>query len=369
MILALALAATGLAGCIENPDWLNSTDAEVSALEHRGVADASASSWSEGAELIGILAVETREQMDPRLAADPEVGNGLAPAWWYVYCATQQEMPESEASSASGAAGGENATVESVSMVRAFKVMADGTVTSEDDAAEMAAGFEHDMAEALGEWSVDSTDALAAAKADESFRAAAEGMNATLIQGVARHEGTTAWWFAAASASGMVVASVDAVTGELIEVKPFDMGWQMPTFEMAARDPAEWVAEPIHIEGEDFAEPGAESVEYPFETMGPMYGPMAITFSPMFPTDGLHWAILDEDGERVVDGHLAGWGGSGDSEAEVVLEEAGAYTLAFEYMSSPPIGAPLPLGNGVDYAFTFDLVPGEPAEDEDEETQ
>lgn len=369
MILALALAATGLAGCIENPNWLNSTDAEVSALEHRGVADASASSWSEGAELIGILAVETREQMDSRLVADPEVGNGLAPAWWYVYCATEQEMPESEASSASRASGGEEATVESVSMVRAFKVMADGTVTSEDDAAEMAAGFEHDMAEALGEWSVDSTDALAAAKADDSFRAAAEGMNATLIQGVARHEGTTAWWFAAASASGMVVASVDAVTGALIEVKPIDMGWQMPAFEMAARDPAEWVAEPIHIEGEDFAEPGAESAEYAFETMGPMYGPLVIDYSVGAPGDGLHWAILDANDEIVAVDHLGGWMESGGSyEMEVVIEEPGTYRLVFEYMSMLPT-TPLPLGNGVDYAFTFDLLPGEPAEDEDEETQ
>ena len=369
IILALAVVATGLAGCIQNPDWLNSSDLEVSALEHRELADAAAFSWNEDAVLIGILAVETTEQVDPRLAPDQQVGNGLAPAWWYVYCADEAEEAMGDAKGGS-ADGGEGMKGEMTSVTRAFKVLADGTVSSEDDAAAMAAGFDHEMAQAVGAFELDSSDALAKAAADESFRAAVEGANATMIEGLARHEGRAAWWFGAGSMSGFVVATVDAVTGELVDVKPFQMDFAMPAFEMAARDPATWTAEPVHLEGEGTAAAGDAPAEYAFETVGPMWGEMIVEYRFELPTDGLHLAVLDEEGELVAADHIGGWEGEGAYTFDVQIEEAGAYTLVVEYMSSMvptgPLG--LPVGGAAQYFFTLDLMPGEmPAEDEEED--
>jgi len=367
ILLAFALASTALAGCIQNPDWLNRADVETTAAEQRALADAAAASWSEGAELIGILGIETREQVDPRIDADPEVGNGRAPAWWYVYCA--DETTQETTTEASATRDGEETTAyASMPMVRAFKVTADGAVSSEQDAETMAAGFSHEMAEAVGEWTLDSDAALTVAKGDDGFRAAAEGMNATLLEGLARHDGRTAWWFAAASASGMVVATVDALTGELVDVRPLDFKMPVPSFEMAAQDPAHWIPEPIHLEGEGVAASGDMPFELPFSTTGPMYGTMLIDHMAEFPTDGLHWAVLDADGEIVAVDHVGGWRGAYEYEGEVHIEDAGDYTLVIEYMSSAPLPVPTPGIGSVTYAFSLDLVGDLPVDEDEEES-
>lgn len=356
--LVLAFAATSMAGCIENLTALASSDAEVSAMENRGAADAAAADWNENAELIGVMAFELTESSEERIMPDPEVGNGLAPAWWYVYCATSWSEAKAEAKGADGAATTSEKEMSGVPMVRAFKVTADGTVTSEDDAAAMAAGFDHEMAQTIEAWSVDSNDALASAKGDESFQKVAEGFNASVVEGVASHDGMTAWWFAAMSADGFVVATVDALTGELLEVESIDMNMEIPSFEWGARDPEMWTAQPVHLEAEGVAEPEGEPLQLPFSTSGPVFGPLEIVFDQMFPTDGLHWAILDSEGELVAVDHVRSWSGGSAYSADVELEDAGDYTFTLYYMSWMPGPVSTPLAQGVAYAFTLDLEPG-----------
>lgn len=362
-LLALAFATTALAGCIENPLTAMRSDVEVSAFEHADLANGAAEDWKKGAQLIGIMAFELSQPGDDaQIMADPEVGNGLAPAWWYIYCAPDAMAKDHDDDDARGAASSDGeASVAAMSMVRAFRVTADGTVTSEDDAAAMAAGYEHETAEALGEIKIDSTDALGAAKADERFRKVAEGFNASVVEGVARHEDMPAWWFAAMSADGFVVATVDAVTGELLVVESMDMDFEMPTFEWGARDPEMWSAEPVHLEAEGVAEPDGEPLEMPFTATAPMVGMLTIDYSQTYPTDGLHWAILDAEGEIVNADHLRSWYGDDSYEADIAIEKAGDYTFTIFYMSwTPAFPGPLPpvLADGVEYSFTLDLEPG-----------
>lgn len=369
LFLALALVAAGLAGCIQNPDWLNSADVEVSAREHRALADAAAASWHEGAALLGVLAIETRESIDPRLALDPEVGNGRAPAWWYVYAAPQSASMNATPSAASRDAGGETTTYAAEAPnVRAFKVTSDGAVSSEEDAAALAAGYGgHEMAEVLGEWTLDSDAALAVAKGDDGFRGAAEGVNATLLAGLARHEGRASWWFGAASAGGFVLATVDAVTGELVEVKPLDVRAMAPTFEMAARPPVEWIPEPVVLEGEGVAAPGAMAAEFPFATRGAMSGPIVLEYMGQFPIDGLHWSVMDAEGKAVAYDHVTAWRGGGVHEGEIELEKAGDYVLRIEYMAGVPLFGPVPTPGSVTYTFLVELMPGLAVDADEEE--
>ena len=365
VLLAAALVSTALAGCMEAPAFLNTSEIEVSAFEHRGRADDAALAWNEGAKLIGVMAFELTESDEAEISADPEVGNGLAPAWWYVYCAyTDQTMTADE--DPRGDAMGTSQTSMSMPEVRAFRVTADGVVSSEDEAAAMAMGYEHDMAGTLADWKVDSVDALATAKSDASFAKVAEGFNASVVQGVASHEGTTAWFFAAMSADGFVVATVDAVSGALISVEAVDLDMTIPTYEWGARDPATWTAEPITLEGEGYAAPGEKRYEAPLSLTGPMHGMLTIDFHAELPTDGLHWAILDEEGELVAVDHVRSWTGGGEYEADLAIEDAGEYTFTLYYMSSwMPFEVPVGPG-GVDYAFTLELMPGEGEHDDED---
>lgn len=369
-IVALALASTAFAGCIEVPGLLSTSEVEVSAFEHRDLADDAALDWNDKAQLVSVMAFELTQSEADRIEADPEVGNGLAPAWWYVYCAYAQAEDEDEhedEAARGGADGGSTATATTVPVIRVFKVSADGTVSSEEDASLMASSYEHDMAGTLEAWSVDSAIALRAAKADASFEKVAEGFNASVIEGVASHDGETAWWFAAMSADGFVVATVDAITGELIEVKSLDASFAMPTFEWGARDPETWAAEPILLEGEGYAAPGEEPFEAPLSITGEMHGVLTIDFMSELPTDGLHWAILDSEGELIEADHVRSWMGADTYEHELAIEDAGEYTFTLYYMTwgmpfVPPVGP-----GGVDYAFTLELMPGEAEHDEDHE--
>ena len=368
-MIAVALAATAMAGCVENPLTAMSTDAEVSAFENKKLADEAALDWNENAALIGVIAFELTESDEPNVVADPEVGNGLAPAWWFVYCATDSMKEwegEEEETSSMRTMSSEEEMASMGSMVRAFKVTADGTVTSEQDAEAMAMGFQHEMATTVDKLDVDSSDALATAKTDETFRAAAEGFNASVIEGVANHEGVNAWWFAAMSADGFVVATVDAATGELLEVTPIDMDVAIPEFEFGARDPETWIAEPVLIEAEGVAEPGAEPFEAPFYAGDKMHGTLVIDFDTMWPTDGLHWAILDSEGEIVEVDHVRSWMGGSSYEIELALDEPGDYTFTLYYMSWAPTPIGTPLESGVAYSLVLDLQPGEMEHEEDD---
>lgn len=366
LLLAVALASTALAGCMEAPAFLNTSDVEVSAFEHRDRAEKAALAWNEHAVLVSVMAFELTESPEARIDPDPEVGNGLAPAWWYVYCAAGEAKAEADSEEARGDADTTTTmTATSMPEIRAFKVTADGTVSSEDDAAAMATGYSHDMAGDLGDWTIDSTAALEKAKTDESFTKVAEGFNASVVEGVASHEGTTAWFFAAMSADGFVVATVDALTGELLDVSAIDMGMTVPTFEFGARDPATWTAEPIHLEGEGYAAPGEEAFEAPLSVVGPMHGTLTVDYMSELPTDGLHWAIMDAEGELVDGDHLRSWIGGDSYEYELGIDEPGEYTFTIFYMSWTPLMVPVGPG-GVDYSFALDLMAGEHEDEEDD---
>jgi hypothetical protein len=374
LLIALVMAGSALTGCIQNPDWLNTSDAEVSAQENARLANDAALAWNENAVLVGLMAFELSESPDPRIDADPDPGNGLAPAWWYVYCATEEAQAEAEADDEEGfrtGGGEETSSFNMPTSVRAFKVLADGTVTSEEDAEALAAGMDHSMAESIGEWTVDSDDALAAAKADEGFAKVAQGFNATVVEGIAHHEGVTSWWVSAMSVDGFVVATVDAKTGELLEVTPIDMDFDMPEFQWGAANP-ELEGTPVWLEGEGVATAGDEPVETPFTTTSPVHGTMTVDYSADQFGDGLHIAILDADGELVAVDHIGGWGPEqeGTYEFDVELEEAGDYVLSLGYMSSLEFThfVPLPTGGAVEYTYVLDLMPGE-AEHEDDEDE
>jgi hypothetical protein len=343
LIVALALAGSAMAGCIENPDWLNTNSAEVSAFENKAAADEAALAWSPNATLVGVMAFELSETPDPRIDSDPDPGNGLAPAWWYIYCDT-------EAQDAS---------------LKAFKVTSSGNVSSERDAEALAMGMDHSQAKKLGEWSIDSDDALTAAKADESFAKVAQGFNATIVEGVADQEGLTAWWVSAMSVEGFVVASVDAATGELVHVETIDMATKMPDFQWGAANPS-LMGTPVHLEGAGAAGAGDEPAEQAFTTTSPVWGTMSFTYSASAPMDGLHWAITNSDGEWMIEDHLSSWSGDQDDyEMQVEIPDAGDYTLSIGYMSSFGQFIPLPVGGNVDYTFVLDLMPGQMPDDEE----
>ncbi|HUR69830.1 MAG TPA: hypothetical protein VM370_11350 [Candidatus Thermoplasmatota archaeon] len=369
LLIALAFVGTGLTGCIQNPDWLNTSSSEVSARDNLRDADKAALDWSPNARLVGVMAFELAESPDPRIDADPDPGNGLAPAWWYVYCDAAAEKAEAEASTFRSDDNEEKAMAAMQMSLRAFKVTSDGEVTSEKDAEAMAAGMDHSMAQPLGEWSVDSDEALAAAKADEGFAKVANGFNASIVEGIAQIEGADAWWVSAMSADGFVVASVDAVTGELLDVQTMDQDFSMPTFEWGAANP-ELSGTPVYLEGEGSAAAADEAIEVPFWSSGPMHGTMMVTYATSAPMDGLHWAILDSEGEYVTGDHLSNWeGGEGEYEMELEIEDAGDYVLSIGYMSSFPgpnfLPVPTPLGGSVDYSYVLDLMPGEMPDEDD----
>lgn len=341
LMLAMTVAGSALTGCIQNPEWFNTNAAEVSAFQNMAAADGAAAAWSAEAKLIGVMAFELSQTPDPRIDSDPDPGNGLAPAWWYVYV------------------GGKDAKSE----VRAFKVTSDGTVSSEKDAETLAMGVDHDSAAPIEGWVVDSDAALATAKANASFAKVAQGFNATVIEGVAQETGSSdgpTWWFSAMSADGFVVATVSAVTGKLIEVTSLDADFEMPDFEWGAANPA-MMGSPVHLEGDGALASGDEAAAEAFAVTGPVLGTFMIDFSPSMPADGLHWAILDADGEAIAEEHMSSWRGSSDShEIDVEIMDAGEYTLKLSYMSAfgPGFLPVNPLGGSVEYSYVLHLMPG-----------
>lgn len=370
LLLATALASTVVAGCIEAPAFLNASDLEVSSFENRDRADEAALAWNANAKLVSVMAFELTQSNEERILADPEVGNGLAPAWWYVYGAYPEETGRGSDEPSRDAPSMDEARMGAMAMpeLRAFRVTSEGDVSSEDEAAAMAAGYQRqDTIDVIAAWKIDSTDAFAKAKTDEAFAKAAEGFNASVVEGVASYEGTTAWWVAAMSADGFVIATVDAVTGELIGVEAVDLDMTVPTFEWGARDPATWSAEPIHLEGEGYAAPGEQAFEAPLSLAAPMHGTLNIEFYTTLPTDGLYWAILDAEGELVEGDQVRSWMGGGAYEYDdLAIEDAGEYTFTLSYMGwaqmpfVPPVGP-----GGVDYTFTLDLMSGEAEHDEE----
>lgn len=337
LLIAALVASGALAGCVEAPGFLSIADAEATALDNKDLADGAAAAWHPDAKLVGFMTLELTESEDEaRLPPDPEVGNGRALAWWYTYC-LESEGEDME--------------------IRVYKVTADGQVTQEKEAEAMAmaqGGMDMDVLENVA---IDSDAAIGAAKTNDTFRAAAEGFNATVIQGVAVKDDVAEYWIVATSASGMVVASVDAMTGELREVHSMNLDFAIPAWSWGGEEMAMWTGEDVEIEGEGRLDRDASKVEYPFTLGGPSYGVLDLTVGTDLPSDNLRWAIVDGEGEEVAEGWFGGWfSGESDDTMDIEIEKPGAYTLVLGY--APYLGfVPVPAG-GVDYEFTLELEPG-----------
>lgn len=355
LLATFAITSAAFAGCVEAPAFL-SAEVEATAFDAREVADEAAAAWNPKAKLASVMTIELTNSTDARVPADPEVGNGRAMAWWFVYVALSDEAMD----------------------VRAYRV-ADGVATEESDAevlgAAAAAQWDENGMEVIRDWQVDSDAAIAAAKTDDRFRLAAQGFNATVVSGVARHadmhehddeaaarggEGDasahamgsaarTAWWIVAGSVDGIVVALVDATSGALLEVDELDMGFVMPKVDFSSAGVDSFVPAPIHIEDEGELED--EPAEYPFSTVGPVAGEMSFATTGGGLARSASWVILDEEGDAV-----AGPRGFAREEEDfdVELDEGGEYTLVVyerSWLPLPEITGP------VGYEFVLHLDP------------
>lgn len=331
----LAILTTAAAGCIEAPGFLAESDGEVTGLHHRATVDEAAASWSPGAELVSIFALELAEAEEP-FPADPTPGNAEAPMWMYAYVSPQGDS-------------------------RAFRVLADGRIFTVNDtmgAEEYASSSEPIIAIAL-----DSDDALAVARTNASFQAALDGENATLAEGVAHMEGREGWYFTAISDAGTLVAIVDANTGELISVTPFDFGWDFD-WDWGGLEANDYQpTEPVHVEEAGSLDMDTRRAEFPFDVTG-MGGAaeLAILVEKSLPNDGLTWRIVDvREEETVESGSTSRFS---PSSSDVVGAEfdlpPGEYLLVLAYSPSTFVGA-----GAVHYTLTLDV--GGPGVDEETE--
>lgn len=321
----LALLTTAAAGCIEAPAFLAETDGEVTGLHHRAAVDEAAASWAPGAALVSIFTLELAEAEEP-FPADPTPGNAEAPMWVYAYVS-----PEGES--------------------RAFRVLSDGRIFTVNDtmgAEEYASSTEPIVAIAL-----DSDDALAIARSDASFAKALDGANASLAEGVAQMDDRDGWYFTAFSDDDSVIAIVDANTGELVSVTPFDFDWDFDWEWDGLEGNSYQPTEPVHLEESGSVDMQARRAEHPFEVTG-MGGParLEIIAEKSLPNDGLTWRIVDlAEEETVESGSTARFSprSSDVSEAEFDLPP-GEYVLVLSYSPATFVGA-----GAVHYTLTLDV--------------
>jgi hypothetical protein len=316
---ALAFVTLALAGCVAPNDFLNASDQklEISAMEDKELADNAAKAWKTDAVLLSVFAIELSDDKTGDIPTDPSVGNGLSPAWFYAY-----------------ATPGNAAT-------RAFRVTADGRVHAENDTSIAGMGKTAD-AKPITDWRIDSNAALAAANANETFHKALSAPNATLAEGVAHMDGGTCWYFAAISREGGAIAMVDANTGELDSVEPFNMDFaRIPKYAYKGV-PAS--AAPLVVEGKGHVDSAKPKAEFPFTYAGE--GDVAnlkVNYDAMVPTDGVMWKLIGPDGEPIKADGSGSRGG-----AHYVLPEPGEYKLLFSYRTMAPV--PTPFG-GADFSF------------------
>lgn len=301
-LATLALLTPALAGCIDAPGALWDDDGEATALQHRDAADAAASSWAPGAVLVSIFSLESANDNDP-IPVDPTPGNGESPVWFYAY-----RSPEGEP--------------------RAFRVLADGTVLSENET--YGAEAYSDQGTALGELALDSDDAIQVAAADATFAPVLAGEGLTVAEGVARWEGRDGWYFAAMSSAGSALAVVDAATGELVSVDEFDLDFGMDYGDFAQNGFAYGSGEPLHLEANGKLSRAQAEVEHPFEFTG-LPGSMAtldLSIVKELGTESVSWRIVDEEDEVVERGRLSGPPAGKSAEGAWDFELApGDYTL------------------------------------------
>lgn len=202
VMVASLLALPALAGCVGT--------AGATAMEHRSVAGEEASEWSQGASLVQIVGVEGSWNMTTGFAGsmgesgeaywdraedDPNPGNGHAEVWVYRF-------------------------VDSGASEAVFSVAVDesGEVLGVSEG-ERSSGMV-----ALGEWSVDSDEAMEIAlDMNSGLRDASQTENVGLVSVLYQEEDreNPVWRIAGgggdASGGGGGSVLLDAVTGEVLE--------------------------------------------------------------------------------------------------------------------------------------------------------
>jgi len=189
--LALSLALAGAAGCLAEDE---AAPAALSGVEAVELALGEARNWSADAELVLLSGVEaggehpaTEREDDqlPKAPADDEVGDGRAPAWTALFHSAS-----------------ENAT-QSVRVVGGEATGLDPAPVDEPPTA-------------VGEWSVDSPDAVGSAMGQADFReqALASGATVSLVLGV--EDAEPRWRVTASGSSGAHTERVHAGNGTLV---------------------------------------------------------------------------------------------------------------------------------------------------------
>lgn len=336
-LLALTLVGTALTGCLQTPDFLKASTDEVGAMDNRGAADEAAKAWNPEAKLVGVGAIETTEE--PKEAdldgdgetaddvpVDPEVGNGLARVWWYAYASSDD--------------------------IRAFRVLADGTVERQDDG-----GFGAQLAGAgmpLGEWNTDSDGAIQVAKDNGTFLTSIAGENATVVHVLVNEDGQTLWRVIGISRAGVAIATVDAKDARLVEVRDLRMG-DLTIPSTSGFAPYLKEQKPYVDLSDSGSVKSGQPKDIPFELPADAKGMIHFAAQGATPMDGIHWSILDESGETVAEDQVYG-GFFGDRESASDLQlPAGNYTLHLESTQSTP--GPFNVGGSADYALRLFLGP------------
>ncbi len=193
LTLALVVGAAALAGCVQDGD----DRGPVPATEAISLAEAEAMDWAEDAELIiasGIEAPEEhpatqRPETDEHVVpADEDIGDGSAPMWTVMFYSDTQNN------------------------TRSFSVTGD-TV---DDLEEAEPPSQEP--EPMGEWEIDSPEAVSTAMNETSFRETALASQASVAMTLGMLQEQPVWSIVAQDPNHpQATVEVHAVTGEVLD--------------------------------------------------------------------------------------------------------------------------------------------------------
>lgn len=354
VVPAVLLLALAFAGCMQQgPHFENAGATEVSARKNAELAASAAKAWDPAAKLVGIGGGESIDAPDDALPADPDVGNGLAVQWTYVYQTAEGKS-------------------------RAFEVSADGTVISKNESEAMgdygayaggyAAAYQSyraqssGKAEPLANWTWDSDAALGSAMKNETFRAAARAPNATLAEALGNAGVPDAWVFVASSGKTTVIAAVNATSGELAAVHDLSRySWQdaaASTSSTTAVKPAAAKAPPanatpVHAHESGDLTPSEPDHAMKFRLDGAEPGIIKLSLKPSGDVLDYGVQVTGPGYKRTYSGGFDG-GQPQDISYRLPMAAAGSYVVT---VTMDPAQGVVPLAK-LSYAIDADFVPG-----------
>lgn len=201
ILAAVLLATVALAGCATDGGDGDGPPADgepFAAQAGLSAAEAEAEDWSEDAELVGIITIESPDDEPPEdwpanltFTPDPNVGDGLSGMWFYAF---------------DDGSGNTTGVV----------VDADGETQREENTQEQQ------FDQPIGEWETESSEAAEVAKEDENYTSILEYEDAEVFIGLTSSQGEGGgpegpmWFFYVESQEQEEEAfvMVDAETGE-----------------------------------------------------------------------------------------------------------------------------------------------------------